>query len=322
MSVKDNVLNILEMNRGSAVSGEAIARSLGVSRNAVFKAVSALRAEGREVSSSHGGYLISADENTLSLPIIEKYLNDGKYNIQLYKCVSSTNTMLKSAAESGETEWTVMIAEEQTAGRGRIGKSFESPGKTGIYTSVLLRPDVSADKTVYITVAAAVAVARAIEKNTGKRADIKWVNDIYVDGMKVCGILTEASFDAVSDRISYAVVGVGINVSPPDGGFTDEIKDIAGAISERSTADLRARIIADFLGELSVFYERGFESAIDEYRSRQMIVGRKIEVIRGGTRTLATAVAVDENCRLCVVYPDGSGEKIISGEVSTRPYGE
>ncbi len=318
MSVKDDVLYILEMNRGDSVSGGAIATALGVSRNAVFKAVNALRAEGHDISSSHGGYVIPKDENSLSLPIIEKYLNDKKYNIQLYKSVSSTNTLLKSAAENGEREWTVIIAEEQTAGRGRLGKSFASPKKTGIYTSVLLRPDVSPDRTMYITVAAAVAVARAIEKNTGKRAEIKWVNDIYVDGKKVCGILTEASFDTVSDRISYAVVGVGINVSLPDGGFEKELENIAGAISDVSTADLRARLIADFLVGFSAFYERGFESAVEEYRSRQLLIGKEIEILRGGERIRSTAVGVDENCRLCVVYPDGREEKLVSGEVSTR----
>ena len=318
MSVKDDVLYILEMNRGDSVSGGAIATALGVSRNAVFKAVNALRAEGHDISSSHGGYVIPKDENSLSLPIIEKYLNDKKYNIQLYKSVSSTNTLLKSAAENGEREWTVIIAEEQTAGRGRLGKSFVSPKKTGIYTSVLLRPDVSPDRTMYITVAAAVAVARAIEKNTGKRAEIKWVNDIYVDGKKVCGILTEASFDTVSDRISYAVVGVGINVSLPDGGFEKELENIAGAISDVSTADLRARLIADFLVGFSAFYERGFESAVEEYRSRQLLIGKEIEILRGGERIRSTAVGVDENCRLCVVYPDGREEKLVSGEVSTR----
>ena len=318
MSVKDDVLYILEASRGKTVSGEKMAATLGVSRNAVFKAVNALRADGREILSSHGGYVISPDENSLSLPLIAKYLGSNKYNIQLYNTVSSTNTLLRSIAESGGEEWTVAVAEAQTAGRGRLGKSFASPEKTGIYTSVLLRPRLPVGKTVFVTVAAAVAVARAIEKNTDRRADIKWVNDIYSNGKKVCGILTEASFDTLSDSISYAVVGVGINVAAPKGGFGTELDNVAGALCEKATAEKRAKILADFLDEFSAFYENGFESAVGEYRARQILVGKDVEIIRGENRVPAKVVGVDENCRLCVVYPDGTEEKLLSGEVSAK----
>ena len=242
----------------------------------------------------------------------------GRTEVRVYESIDSTNTEARRLFESGIRHPVLLAAEEQTAGRGRKGKSFYSPGSTGIYMTYLCFPELTVEDSLRITTDTAVVVSEALERYTSDKISIKWVNDLYIGERKFCGILTEASFDTVSDRISYAVVGVGINVSLPDGGFEKELENIAGAISDVSTADLRARLIADFLVGFSAFYERGFESAVEEYRSRQLLIGKEIEILRGGERIRSTAVGVDENCRLCVVYPDGREEKLVSGEVSTR----
>ena len=318
MSVKDKVLEYLELGRGIAVSGGALASRLGVSRNAVFKAVGELRDAGYDISSSRGGYTLSKDDNTLSVCGIGKYLSESKYNIHLYNTVSSTNSVVKEMAECGAPEWTVAVAEGQTAGRGRLGRTFVSPAGTGIYLSVLLFPDIALDKVTLITVAAAVAAVRAIEKHSGKTAGIKWVNDVYVNGKKVCGILTEASLDAEISKINYAVLGVGINVAPPRGGFGGEAKDIAAALFDTATAELRSKILADFLNIFSEYYENGLERSIPFYRDRQYLIGRRAEIVRGGSAHVVDVLDVDENCALVVRFDDGHTEKITSGDVSVH----
>ena len=321
MSVKDDVLEYLERERGKAVSGGSLSARLGVSRNAVFKAVCQLKDAGYGIVSSRGGYTLPTSDNALSVPCIKKYLRGEKYIIHLYNEVGSTNAVIKEMAEGGAPEWTVAVAERQSAGRGRLGRTFISPAGTGIYTSVLLRPDIPLAKTTLITVAAAVAAARAIENKSDCRADLKWVNDIYVKNKKVCGILTEASFDAELSKLGYAVLGVGINVAPPRGGFGGEVDSIAGAIADTATAELRAKIIADFYGAFSYFYENGLELAIDEYKKRQLLVGKKAEISRGGEVFAVDVIGVDENCALVVRREDGTIEKITSGEVSAHVIG-
>ena len=318
MSVKDKVLEYLELGRGTAVSGGALASRLGVSRNAVFKAVGELRDEGYDISSSRSGYTLSKDDNKLSICGIEKYLSESKYNIHLYNTISSTNSVVKEMAENGAPEWTVAVAEGQTAGRGRLGRTFVSPAGTGIYLSVLLRPDVALEKVTLITVAAAVAAVRSIEKHSGKKAEIKWVNDVYVDGKKVCGILTEASLDAEISKISYAVLGVGINIALPRGGFDGEAKGIAAALFDTATAELRSKILADFLNFFSEYYESDLSRAIPFYRKRQYLVDRRAKIVRGGQTYVVDVLAVDENCAIVVKFDDGHTEKITSGDVSVH----
>ena len=318
MSVKDKVLEYLELNRGGTVSGGALASEIGVSRNAVFKAVNELRDEGYDILSSRGGYTLSKDDNKLSAQGVVKYLPANKYKIHLYNTVASTNGVVKEMAEHGAPEWTVAVAEGQTAGRGRLGRTFVSPAGTGIYLSVLLRPELPLGKVTLITVAAAVAAVRSIEKNSGKNAEIKWVNDVYIGGKKVCGILTEASLDAEISKINYAVLGVGINVAAPRGGFDGEAKNIAAALCGTATAELRSKIIADFLSFFSEYYESDLARAIPFYREKQYLVGRRVEIVRDGKTQVVDVLAVDENCALIVKNSNGQTEKITSGDVSVH----
>lgn len=233
----------------------------------------------------------------------------------------STNTLMKEKAASGAAEGTVIIAERQTAGRGRQGRSFFSPEGSGLYMSLLLRPEFSAEQTPMLTTAAAAAAALAIEEISGCSADIKWVNDIWLDGKKVCGILCEASLDP-DGRPEYVVVGVGINISSPPGGFPHELADIAGAIfpAEQVPDNARTTLAAAFLEHFTRFY-KDMESRkyFSEYKKRCFLLGCEINILRDGKAIPAIALDLNESCHLLVRHADGSEEYLSSGEVSIRP---
>ncbi len=234
--------------------------------------------------------------------------------------IASTNTALREAAHAGAPHGTVLIASSQTAGRGRRGRTFFSPDGTGLYISVLLRPSIAAERAVRITTAAAVAAADAIAQVTGKECAIKWVNDLFLDGKKVAGILTESALHT-DGTLAYAVLGIGINVAPPAGGFPPEIAEIAGAILPSPIENGRAKLAASFLTE---FFRRYGEIAdeqpayMEEYRRRCFVIGHRVEVIRGEDRYGATAIAVDDDAGLIVRRDDGTEEVLSSGEISIR----
>ena len=318
MSVKQKVLEILESNRGEAVSGVRIAKQLGVSRSAVWKAVNQLKEEGHNIDAgTNKGYCLVPTSQALSVPGIEKYLKTP-CTFKIFKTAQSTNDVLKKMAETGAPEWTVVIAEEQTAGKGRMGRSFYSPNGTGIYMSILLRPKFPAQQALLITTAAAVAVAQALESNGSGDMKIKWVNDVFSHNKKVCGILTEGAFDFESGLLEYAVLGIGINVASPEGGFPDNISAVAGA-AFTETNIMRGRIIAQVIDNFSAFYGNLTDKPhLDGYRSRSLLTGQT--VIVPGTESAAEAevLEIDDDFRLVVRYEDGRVEALSSGEVSVK----
>ena len=322
MSVKDDVLKELENNKGDYISGGQLADNLGVSRNSVWKAIKALEKSGYEINAiPNKGYCLAEKNDILSSYSIKQHLKNPHLDISVFSSVTSTNTILKEMAEQGAKEGTVIIAEEQTAGRGRTGKQFYSPKGTGIYISILLRPDIPAEESLFLTTSAAVATARAIEDVSDKRALIKWVNDIYLEDKKTCGILTEGAFNVETGKLDYAIVGIGINVCIPDGGFPDNIKDIATAIFDKQTDSINKRsiLIANLLDYFMEYY-KDFKSKsyVKEYIERSMIIGKTITVIEGSKTSVAKAIDIDKNCRLKVQFEDGTTKWLSSGEVSTK----
>ena len=199
---KMQFLDALEKNRGEYLSGEQLASSLGVSRNAVWKAIQKLEEAGHKIRAvPKRGYTLAPESDVLTVQSVSRFLDtDMPVYLQVQTEVTSTNTLLKAQAEQGAPEGTVLIAESQTAGKGRLGRHFTSPPGTGIYFSLLLRPHCTAEKSLFITTTAAVAVCEAIEQVTGLNPQIKWVNDVYLNEKKVCGILTEASVDFENGR--------------------------------------------------------------------------------------------------------------------------
>ncbi len=231
------------------------------------------------------------------------------------KKIDSTNTYLKAMAENGEAEGCVVVAKEQTMGRGRRGKSFFSPADTGLYMSILVRPEFSIEDSLFLTSMTAVATARAIESVCNKRCGIKWVNDIYVDEKKVAGILCEGSFNHLEGRVNYVVVGIGVNLSNPKNGFPDELKNIAASLECNNIRDeLTYRIIDEFF---SLYKTDTLGEFIEEYKSRSVLTGKRIEVL-GSQSFEGTAIGIDDQCRLIVQKDNGLTVELSSGEVSTK----
>ena len=325
MTTKTHVRAILEENAGQFISGEMLARRLNVSRNAIWRAVKALQEEGCSISAvTNRGYRLDGSGDILSESALRRLLPDNgrRWKIRVFDTITSTNTVLKEMAEQGEPEGTILIASEQTAGRGRMGRSFYSPAGTGAYLSLLLRPCFSPEQSLYITTAAAVAVAEAIEAVTGRETKIKWVNDVYLNGRKLCGILTEATFDMESNRLSYAIPGIGINMRTPSSGYPDELRSIVTNVFDGIEYDAgkRNRIVAEVISRFWNFYEHLTDKPfLQGYQKRSFLEGKKVDVISGVKRTPATALEIDDEFRLHVRYHDGRDEYLQSGEVSVKP---
>ena len=321
MTTKETVLQCLTQADGAAVSGAQMAEQAGVSRAAVWKAICALRDDGYAIDAvTRGGYTLRADGGRLTAAAVTARLRTPGLAVTALENTDSTNTCVRRLAEDGAPEGTVVVAAAQTAGRGRSGKSFLSPAGTGLYMSVLLRPQLAMGDALLITTAAAVAVAHAVERVAAVTAQIKWVNDVYVDGKKVCGILTEGALDLENGGLRYAILGIGINICPPAGGFPPELAPIAGALTETGGEALRASLAAAVLDEFFALYPHLTEKPFyDDYVSRSLLTGRQIEVLRGGMHLPATALGIDRDLHLRVRYADGSEENLAAGEVSTRP---
>lgn len=321
MTTKETVLQCLTQADGAAVSGAQMAEQAGVSRAAVWKAICALRDDGYAIDAvTRGGYTLRADGGRLTAAAVTARLRTPGFAVTALENTDSTNTCVRRLAEDGAPEGTVVVAAAQTAGRGRSGKSFLSPAGTGLYMSVLLRPQLAMGDALLITTAAAVAVAHAVERVAAVTAQIKWVNDVYVDGKKVCGILTEGALDLENGGLRYAILGIGINICPPAGGFPPELAPIAGALTETGGEALRAPLAAAVLDEFFALYPHLTEKSFyDDYVSRSLLTGRQIEVLRGGMHLPATALGIDRDLHLRVRYADGSEENLAAGEVSTRP---
>lgn len=255
----------------------------------------------------------------LSAAEIKNFLNDNIYvNITVLESVDSTNKFLKEKAVKGDKEGSVVIADSQTGGRGRFTRKFYSPSGCGIYMSILLKPEISARDAVLITAAAAVAVAEACEMVSGKKAEIKWVNDVYIDKKKVCGILTEGAIKP-DGYFDFAVLGIGINAFLPDGGFADEIKDIAGAVFDKKEENLRNRLIAEVINRFFVYYkELDKKTFLERYKEKSFVTGKEITVIKSEQKQKAVAIGIDDDCRLQVEYEDKSQEYLSSGEISIK----
>ncbi len=322
MTVQNHLRELLESNKSVYLSGEEIARRLGVSRNAVWKAVKALQADGYPIAAApNRGYCLAAESDVLSISGIRRYLTGEAQALDLhvYDAVDSTNLVLRRLAGEGAPEGTVAVAAEQTGGRGRKGRSFYSPLGTGVYVSLLLRPKIAPDDATLITTAAAVAVCGALEALSGKPAAIKWVNDVFMDGKKVCGILTEGSFDMESGQFEYAVLGAGVNVYAPKDGFPEELSRIAGSALDAPAPDAKNRAVAEYLNRvLPLYRDLGSAETIAEYRRRSFVIGREVTVLSGTGETTARALDVDDRCRLVVEYKDGRREALSTGEISIK----
>ena len=241
------------------------------------------------------------------------------FRITTFDVLDSTNTYLKSKGVQGEADGAVVLADRQLSGRGRMERSFFSPGKTGLYMSILLRREWSVRHALTLTTCAAVAVAQAIEALIGRRADIKWVNDIYLDGKKVCGILCEGNVIPGTDRLDFAVLGVGVNVCSPSEGFPPELDAIATSLFRGEAPEgAREQLAADILNRLAALLSDEAAKVYREYRSRCIAIGKRVVVLQGGTQRTADVLDLDDEFRLVVRWENGQTGLLDSGEISIR----
>ena len=321
LTTKERVLRLLESEKGHYVSGVKIAKETNLTKSAIWKVVNSLRKEGYVIEGlTKKGYSLIPNENTISESSIKSYMHmyAKEISIRTFEKTESTNTLAREFAERGHGQFTAIVAEEQTKGRGRLGRSFYSPAGSGIYMSLILRPTLQVEKALYITTAAAAASAEAIESVCGLKTEIKWVNDVLCEGKKVCGILTEGAFDQ-NGRLSYAILGIGVNVFPPKEGFPEEISGVASHLIDEPLYELRSRLAAEIL-ERFIFYYSSIESKpfMKSYKKRLCWIGERVDVISGDTRTPATVIGLGDNLELEVAFDDGRRKMLSSGEVSIR----
>ena len=317
MTTKEKVLGVL-LEAGGFVSGETLAERLGISRNSVWKAVTSLRSDGFEIEAvTNKGYILSSEGTALSESVIRKYLpeNDNR-SIYIFDTIDSTNNYAKKLASEGAGHGTLVAADMQTAGKGRMGRSFCSPAGGSIYMSVILRPKTDMQSSQLITSCIAAAAADAVDRVCGTDVKIKWVNDLYLNRKKICGILTEASINFESGGLDYAVAGIGINLKSVKQSFTEELLEIASSV-EDETGKLpgRCRLIAEILNNIDS-YMQGIENRafLEEYRRRSFITGMRVAVSKYDEERTAAALGISDNAGLIVKYDDGTEEVLNSGE--------
>ncbi len=321
MNIKQTLLNTLAEADGGYISGAAIAEKLGVSRNAVWKTVKALEADGFVIESvTSKGYRLSADSNRISADLIAPLLTTKEIgrNMQVFSEIGSTNTAAKKLASERVPDGTVIIADKQTEGRGRMGRSFESPSGTGIYMSLVLYPKFGLECAPLITSAAACAVAEAIDEVCGCDVSIKWVNDLYLNGRKICGILTEASLGLEMKNLDHAVIGIGVNVRSVRNVFGEELGNIATSIEDETGVKADRNVLCGAMLNKLEHYLGMVESRefLNEYRRRELLTGNTITANVGGNTLTGMAMGIDDNANLIIKLPDGKLKKLGSGEAS------
>ena len=247
---------------------------------------------------------------------IKNYLQTD-CDILEFDCLTSTNDTAKELGINGAKENTVIIAKSQTAGRGRLGRSFFSPESSGIYMSILLRPTMSTEEITLITPAAAVAVHEAIKEICGTNTSIKWVNDIYKNDKKICGILCESTFQ--SDGF-FSVLGIGINLYSPENNFPDEIKNIAGAVYETPPEyEIREKLIAKIIDNFNFYYKNLTKKKfMSIYRAKSNLIGKTVSFSKEGKEINAIVLDIDDSAHLIVKTNENKTLSLFAGEVSVK----
>jgi len=323
MSPDTMILRALREAGLSGVSGAAMAKDLGVSRAAVWNRIEELRRHGYDIEASpHLGYVLRGSPNALHGDDLMARLPRNRVigrDVRVFSETTSTNDIIEKLARDGVAEGSVVFAETQTRGRGRMGRQWHSPSGSGLWFSVLLRPRLRPSAATQLTVVSAVAVARAIERETGLRPDIKWPNDIMFGQKKVAGILLELG--AELDRIRHATLGIGIDVNVDPAELPPELQAVATSLrSELGRVVDRASLATTVLRELDHLYQRlgdgDFHEIGDDWMRRCSTLGRRVVIHIGDRRVTGRAEALDEDGALLVRTEFGTIERIIGGDVT------
>ena len=316
---------LLAQPEGAYLSGERLSEELHITRAAIWKGIQALREEGYDIESrTRLGYRLLSAPEKMTPEAIGARLSTRTVGrrILCFAQLDSTNTYAKQAAQEGGEDGLVIIADEQTGGRGRLGRVFHSP-KKGLYLTALLKPDLPPWDVIPVTALAAVAAMRAVERTCGVCPGIKWTNDLVLNGRKIAGILTEMGVEGESGALQYVVVGIGINANETAEDFGPELESVAASLAMETgkavnRTDLAAALIEE-LDRLRAALGGDMAAYLRAYRENCVTLGRDVRILRpgGGART-GRAVSIDESFALVVEYEDGTRETIRSGEVSVR----
>ena len=323
--MKEELLRLLKDTYPDYLSGEELSTRFSVSRTAVWKWINQLKELGYTIESqTNKGYRLAGVPDSLHgyelRPLLETELI-GR-NIIYFDSIDSTNMYIKREADAGLEDGTVVIADEQTAGRGRLGRGWVSSRGKGIWMSVLLRPQIDPSDASKLTLAAACAVCRGIRTVCGLEAAIKWPNDIVIGGKKVCGILTE--MNAEMDGINYLVVGIGINANLEADDFGEELKQLATSLRiELGNNIERKYLAAAVINELDKIYGSFVRSGniadiMPEYRESSAVIGKQVRLLQKGSELIGKAVGINEDGQLIIELEDGTRKEVMSGEVSVR----
>ena len=321
--LRAEVLRILKQQEAT-LSGEEISRRLGVSRMAVSNAVKALRMEGYLIdSATNRGYRLQNNPDKLSAGDLFAYLPESRQgSVRCFDLIDSTNSYLKREAVTGAQSGLAAVANEQTAGRGRSGRSFFSAADCGIYLSILIRPHCEPQKAMTLTAHAAVAVCEAIAHACNVETEIKWTNDIILNGKKLCGILTEIALEGETGLVDSVVIGIGVNANHTPDVFPEDLRSVAGSIfSETGVRVDRARLAAELilaLDRMNEAWAQNSSAYLDTYRKLCSTTGKEVRVIRGDVVRDAFALEITNDFALRVRYNDGTEAVLNSGEVSVR----
>lgn len=320
--MKTRILKELKEAEGY-ISGQNLCDKLQVSRTAVWKHIKALKEEGYQIDSvTNKGYCLVGSPDILSEEAVSS-CNQSKWmgkNLICFDTLDSTNLEIRRQAEAGAPHGTVVITEEQTMGKGRRGRSWLGKAHTGIWMSMLLRPQIEPERCSMLTLVTALAVTRAIKEVAGIESKIKWPNDLIVNGRKICGILTELS--AQMDEVNYVVIGAGINVNIEE--FPEELREKATSLQKESGEKIsRAPLAAKVMEYFEQYYERFLEtedlSAMTEEYNRQLVhMNQRIRVIRGSKEEQFLSKGINEKGELTVEDDYGRKSVVFSGEVSVR----
>ncbi|MCK9267488.1 MAG: biotin--[acetyl-CoA-carboxylase] ligase [Alkaliphilus sp.] len=320
--MRDKILGELYKNKENYISGELLAADLGVSRTAVWKHINILKEQGYNIETAPGkGYRLLEMEDKLLPGEIENILSNKVIGKQIiyFDSIDSTNGYAKKKIDQLK-DGTVILAERQTAGRGRRGRGWVSPEGTGIWMSIVLKPDIPPREGIKMTQIAVAAVCKSIRELTKLDALIKWPNDIVINGKKVCGILTEMAGEL--NKINYIVIGIGINVNVKD--FPEEIKKHASSLFIEGNKKIDRKILlVDILKKFENLYgaymrNLNLNETLSIVRNYSAILGKNIRIIQGKSVKMAGAVDINDDGLLLVETENGSRELISSGEISIR----
>ncbi|WP_315370990.1 biotin--[acetyl-CoA-carboxylase] ligase [Paenibacillus xylanexedens] len=324
MTKHEDLLHMLLNAEGRFVSGEEISRNLSISRTAVWKHVNKLRDMGYEFEAvSRKGYRLVTKPDSIDATGLQLALDTtvfGRKAVLLASTLSTQGDVLK-LAEQGQAEGAVVIAEEQTGGRGRFGRQWFSPPGKGIWMSVLLRPDLPLQHTPQLTLLTGVAVCRAVRVCSGADAGIKWPNDVLIDGRKVCGILLESTVEDHEVRYCIAGIGVDVNFDPED--YPEDLTTIATSLKMETGQSVdRTKLTAAILTELEQLYflyqKEGFGVISALWEALSVSMNREITVTNPHGVIEGKAIGLDPSGALIVEKHDGEHTLIISGEISWK----